>query len=289
MTDKRYDANFLHRQSFIELDARERATALFDAGTSRELVGPFDRVESPWLAMQGVTPQEDDGCVVMKGKIAGQATVVIALEGAFQGGSLGEVSGGKMAAALNLASADNVKGTSTSAVILLETGGVRLQEANLGEAAIAEIMAAILVLRQHAPVICLTAGTVGCFGGMSLAAGLCSYVVMTREARLGMNGPEVIEQESGVDEFDSKDHALIWAIDGGEQRYATGLADALIEDDTAQIADAIRQFVSKGVPAVHRSSQVELYRSRIQALDASRQWDPKEFRALWTDTHKEAA
>jgi malonate decarboxylase beta subunit len=289
MTDKRYDANFLHRQSFIELDARERATALFDAGTSRELVGPFDRVESPWLAMQGVTPQEDDGCVVMKGKIAGQATVVIALEGAFQGGSLGEVSGGKMAAALNLASADNVKGTSTSAVILLETGGVRLQEANLGEAAIAEIMAAILVLRQHAPVICLTAGTVGCFGGMSLAAGLCSYVVMTREARLGMNGPEVIDQESGVDEFDSKDHALIWAIDGGEQRYATGLADALIEDDTAQIADAIRQFVSKGVPAVHRSSQVELYRSRIQALDASRQWDPKEFRTLWTDTHKEAA
>jgi malonate decarboxylase beta subunit len=289
MTDKRYDANFLHRQSFIELDARERATALFDAGTSRELVGPFDRVESPWLAMQGVTPQEDDGCVVMKGKIAGQATVVIALEGAFQGGSLGEVSGGKMAAALNLASADNVKGISTSAVILLETGGVRLQEANLGEAAIAEIMAAILVLRQHAPVICLTAGTVGCFGGMSLAAGLCSYVVMTREARLGMNGPEVIDQESGVDEFDSKDHALIWAIDGGEQRYATGLADALIEDDTAQIADAIRQFVSKGVPAVHRSSQVELYRSRIQALDASRQWDPKEFRTLWTDTHKEAA
>ena len=289
MSDQRLGANFINRQSFIELDARERAAALFDAGTSRELVGPFDRMESPWLEQQGVTPQEDDGCVVMKGKIAGQAAVVIALEGAFQGGSLGEVSGGKMAAALNLASADNVKGISTSAVILLETGGVRLQEANLGEAAIAEIMASILVLRRHAPVICLTAGTVGCFGGMSLAAGLCSYVVMTREARLGMNGPEVIEQESGIDEFDSKDHALIWAIDGGEQRYATGLADALIEDDTAQMADAIRQFVSKGVPAVHRSSEVELYRSRIRALDASRQWDPKELRALWTETHKEAA
>ena len=54
---------------------------------------PFDRMESPWLAMQGVTPQEDDGCVVMKGKIAGQAAVVVALEGAFQGGSMGEVSG----------------------------------------------------------------------------------------------------------------------------------------------------------------------------------------------------
>jgi len=106
MSNKGYNANFINRQSFIELDARERAKALFDAGTSRELLGPFDRVESPWLPMQGVTPQEDDGCVVMKGKIGRQAAVVVALEGAFQGGSLGEVSGGKMAAALDLARVD---------------------------------------------------------------------------------------------------------------------------------------------------------------------------------------
>ena len=282
MSDQSYGANFINRQSFIELDARERAKALFDAGTSRELLGPFDRVESPWLPMQGVTPQEDDGCVVMKGKIGRQAAVVVALEGAFQGGSLGEVSGGKMAAALDLACVDNGKGIPTSAVILLETGGVRLQEANLGEAAIAEIMASILVLRKHAPVICVTAGTVGCFGGMSLAAGLCSYIIMTREARLGMNGPEVIEQESGVDEFDSSDHALIWAIDGGEQRYEMGLADALVDDDTPQVADVVRRLVLQGVPPVHRSSQVALYRSRIAALDTSRQWDPRELRALWT-------
>jgi malonate decarboxylase beta subunit len=281
MSSKGYSADFINRQSFIELDARERAKALFDEGTSRELVGPFDRVESPWLAMQGVTPQEDDGCVVMKGKIAGQSAVVVALEGAFQGGSIGEVSGEKMTAALDLARADNEKGIRTSAVILLETGGVRLQEANLGLAAIAELMGSILALRIHAPVICLTAGTVGCFGGMSLAAGLASYVVMTREARLGMNGPEVIEQENGIEEFDSSDRALIWAIHGGEQRYAIGLADALVDDDTDQVADAIRRFVSMGVPPVHRSSQVALYRNRIAKLDTSRQLNPKEFRALW--------
>jgi malonate decarboxylase beta subunit len=278
----RSGADFIQRQSFIELDARERATALFDAGTSRELLGPFDRVESPWLAIQGVTPQEDDGCVVMKGKIAGHAAVVVALEGAFQGGSMGEVSGEKMTAALDLAYADSKKGKPTSAVILLETGGVRLQEANLGLAAIAELTGSILLLRRYAPVICVSAGTVGCFGGMSLAAGLASYVVMTREARLGLNGPEVIEQENGIDEFDSSDHALVWAIDGGEQRFATGLVDALVEDDTPQVVEEIRRFVGKGVPAVHRSSQVELYRGRIKALDTSRQWDPKELRALWT-------
>ena len=281
MSNKGYSADFINRQSFIELDARERAKALFDEGTSRELLGPFDRVESPWLAMQGVTPQEDDGCVVMKGKIAGQAAVVVALEGAFQGGSIGEVSGAKMTAAFDLACADSEKGLRTSAVMLLETGGVRLQEANLGLAAIAELMGSILALRKYAPVICLTAGTVGCFGGMSLAAGLASYVVMTREARLGMNGPEVIEQENGVEEFDSRDRALIWAIHGGEQRYAMGLADALVDDDTPQVADVIRHFTWKGVPAVHRSAQVELYRGRLATLDTSQQWDPKEFCALW--------
>jgi malonate decarboxylase beta subunit len=273
--------SFVDLQSFIELQARERAKALFDGGACRELVGPFDRVESPWLALQGVTPESDDGCIVMKGKIAGRPAVVVALEGAFQGGSLGEVSGAKMTAALDLACADNEKGIPTAAVLLLETGGVRLQEANLGLAAIAEIMASILALRKHAPVISVVAGTVGCFGGMSLAAGLSSYIIMTREARLGLNGPEVIEQESGVEEFDSSDRALIWAINGGEQRYATGLADALVDDDTQQIGAAVRRLIEKGVPPVHRSSQVALYRRRIEALDPVRQWDPESLRASW--------
>ncbi len=57
---------FVNRQSFIELHARERAEALFDIGTARELVGPFDRVESPGLPLQGVTPQADYGCVLMQ-------------------------------------------------------------------------------------------------------------------------------------------------------------------------------------------------------------------------------
>jgi malonate decarboxylase beta subunit len=46
-------------------------------------------------------------------------------------------------------------------------------------------------------VIGIIAGTVGCFGGMSIAAGMCSYLIVTREARLGLNGPQVIEQEAG--------------------------------------------------------------------------------------------
>ena len=159
---------------------------------------------------------------------------------------------------------------------------MRLQEANLGLAAVAEVISSILALRQHAPVITIVAGTVGCFGGMSLAAGVSSYTIMTREARLGLNGPEVIEQESGIDEFDASDRALIWAIHGGAQRVGMGLADALVEDDSNKIASAVRGYVLAGLPVVHRSQQVDLYRDRIAALDTSKQIDPATLRQQWS-------
>jgi malonate decarboxylase beta subunit len=273
--------DFINRKSFIELDGRARGQSLFDEGTWRELVGPFDRIESPWLPMQGVTPQSDDGCIVIKGKIGGSPAVAIAFEGAFQGGSVGEVSGAKMTAALDLATRDSVAGKPTAAILLLETGGVRLQEANLGLVAVAEVISSILALRQHAPVITIVAGTVGCFGGMSLAAGVSSYTIMTREARLGLNGPEVIEQESGIDEFDASNRALIWAIHGGAQRVGMGLADVLVEDDAYKIASAVRGYVLAGLPAMHRSQQVDLYRNRIAALDTSKQIDPAAIRQQW--------
>jgi malonate decarboxylase beta subunit len=281
MSDANMISAFVNRHSFIELNARERAQCLMDSDSWRELVGAFDRIESPWLPAQGIAPQSDDGCVVLKGTVAGKAVVVIALEGGFQAGSMGEVSGAKMSAALDLAAQDSQNGTKTAAILLLETGGVRLQEANLGLAVVAEVMASMLALRQHAPIITVIAGTVGCFGGMSLAAGLSSYLVMTREARLGLNGPEVIEQESGVEEFDSSDHALVWAIDGGEQRVAMGVADELVLDDVQSIAAAVRRYVAAGLPPVHRSEQFEIYRKRTAVLNASSQIEPLTLRDSW--------
>lgn len=277
---------FVRRTSFIELDARARAETLIDAGTGRELVGPFERIESPWLPEQGTAPQSDDGCVVIKGQIGGRPAVVVALEGGFQAGSIGEVSGAKMTAALDLAARDSQNGKKTAAVLLLETGGVRLQEANLGLAAIAEGIGSLLVLRQHAPIITVIAGTVGCFGGMSLVAGLSSYVIMTREARLGLNGAEVIEQESGIEEFDSSDRALMWAINGGEQRAGMGLADELVVDDAAKITAVVKKYVEAGLPRLHRSQQVDLYRDRIAALDVSQQIDPLSLRGSWGTVKK---
>jgi malonate decarboxylase beta subunit len=274
-------ARFLARDSFIELTARERAARVLDAGTFRELAGPFDRLTSPWLPLQDIVTQADDGVVIARGTLDGHAAVVASIEGAYQGGSVGEVSGAKLAGALELALRDAERGAPVRPVLLLETGGVRLQEANLGLAAIAEVHAAIVALRRHVPVIAVVAGALGCFGGMSLAAALCSHLIVTRQGRLGMNGPEVIEQEGGIAELDAADRARIWSLMGGEQRYATGFADALVEDDTAAIAAAVRHAFSRGDAVSPRSERVEALSARLAAIDPEHPPDPLALRALW--------
>lgn len=271
----------LAQRSFTELGARQRARALLDAGTFRELIDPFARVISPWLPKQGIVPQADDGVVVAKGLIDGQPAVIVAIEGAFQGGSLGEVGGAKIAGALELAAEDNRNGIPTRAVLLLETGGVRLQEANLGLAAIAEIQAAIVELRQYQPVIGLVAGPVGCFGGMSIAAGLCSYLLVTREARLGLNGPQVIEQEAGLDEYDSRDRPFIWSLTGGEQRHASGLVDGYVGDDVEAIRGELHRLFAQGKPETERSRRHAWFLERLRAVDTSVQADAAAVRSAY--------
>src|SRR5277367_3367770 len=280
-TTKERRDRFLSRQSIIEMRARERARALLDPGSFRELLGPFDRLESPWLPLQGIVPESDDGVIVARCQLAGKPAVVMAIEGAFQGGGMGEVSASKIAGALALARHDCESGRPILPVLLLETGGVRLQEANLGEAAVAEIHAEIIAMRRHVPVICVITGMVGCFGGMSIAAGLCSYLVVLPQSRLELNGPEVIEQEAGIDELDASDKHLIWSLMGGEQRYETGFADALIEDDADLLRRTIRDLAARGVPARHRSEKVEEYRRGLAGIDPAAPPDGAALRQIW--------
>jgi malonate decarboxylase beta subunit len=259
----------LARRSFIEGDALERAEALLDPDGVRVLCGPFDRLESPWLEPQGIVPQADDGVVIARGTLGGRPAVIASIEQGFQGGGTGEVSGAKISQALRLAADDSRAGTPTAAVLLFETGGVRLQEANLGLNAVAEICSAVLDLRPLAPVIGVIAGEVGSFGGMSIAAGLCTRLIITPQGRLGLNGPAVIEQEAGIDEFDAGDRALIWRIHGGEHRTAAGLTDTLVADDRDLLRAAVLEALAAGVPAggTHRSERIDALGSRLAALE----------------------
>lgn len=275
-------ASFSKHTHFADLSARQRARQLLDDGHFHELLGPFDRVMSPWLIQQGIVPQSDDGVVIAQGLLGGQRAVIAAIEGGFQGGSLGEVAGAKIAGALELALEDNLAGIPTAAVLILETGGVRLQEANLGLAAIAEIQSAIVALREHQPVIGVITGPVGCFGGMSIAAGLCSYLLMTREGRLGLNGPQVIEQEAGIEEYNAQDRPFIWGLSGGIQRHQTGFVDACTGEDINAVREAVIAALQQGVPQHYRSDQWAHYLTRLQTLDPTETLDATTAKVMLT-------
>jgi malonate decarboxylase beta subunit len=118
-------------------------------------------------------------------------------------------------------------------VLLAESGGVRLHEANAGLVAVSEVMRAVLDVRAAGiPVIVLVGGANGCFGGMGIVTRCANIVIMSEEGRLAMSGPEVIESANGVEEFDSRDRALVWRTTGGKHRYLLGDCQVMVPDDT---------------------------------------------------------
>jgi malonate decarboxylase beta subunit len=273
--------------SFVELHARQRAEALLDAGSTRELIGPFDNMISPHLEPQGIVPEADDGIVIVKGQLNGKDTVIVAIEGAFQGGGIGEVSGAKIVSALEHVLADNKAGKTVYPIIILDTGGVRLQEANYGLLSISEIHNMVIALKQFVPVIGLVPGRVGSFGGMSITNALLSYVIGTDKARIGLNGPEVIEQEAGVKEWDSSDNNLIWNTLGTKQRQATGIIDEVVDDDV----DAFRQAITAAIDEQkdsHRDQQADFYLSLLDQLDPSQPLDIQSYDQLFKQVQTKA-
>ncbi len=236
------------RLSWYEATARQRVVALLDRKSFEEFIGPEQREVSPHLPIFDLPEQFDDGMIVGRGLIDGKPVLVAAQEGRFMGGAFGEVHGAKLTGLLRAAR----DAPDATVLILFDTGGVRLQEANAGEIAIAEIMRALLEARlTGARVIGLIGGRAGCFGGGGLIAGCCSALVVSEQGRIGVSGPEVIETNRGVEEFDSRDRALVWRTMGGKHRRLIGGAD-LFADDTvesfrAAAVAAMRQPAAFGI------------------------------------------
>ncbi|WP_409267821.1 biotin-independent malonate decarboxylase subunit beta [Massilia sp. BHUDP2] len=224
--------------SYLELTARQRIPAIFDPGSFEEFLPPSARVASPHLAQLDAPVSFDDGVVVGRARIQGRLVFGAAQEGGFMGGAVGEVHGAKLVGMLRRA----VEEQADAVLLLLESGGVRLHEANAGLIAVSEVMRAMLDAREAGiPVVALVGGSNGCFGGMGISARCANTVIMSEEGRLAMSGPEVIETAAGVEEFDSRDRALVWRTTGGKHRYLMGDCQVLVPDDTTAFrAAAIR-------------------------------------------------
>jgi len=112
-----------------------------------------------------------------------------------------------------------------------------------------------------AKVVGLIGGRAGCYGGGGLIAGCCSALAVSEQGRIGVSGPEVIETNRGVEEFDSKDRALVWRTMGGKHRRLIGGAEIFVDDTIESFRVAAIQLcrcASAFDTAVLQSEQMRL-------------------------------
>jgi malonate decarboxylase beta subunit len=241
------DAATSSRASWFQATARERVEGLLDPNSFTEFLTPSERVRSPHLQLFDLPSAFDDGVVIGRGMLDGRPVLVAAQEGQFMGGTFAEVSGAKLVGLVR--AARDHKDLPQTVLLLMDSGGVRLQEANAGELAVAELMRAIVQARcAGVAVIALVGGRAGAFGGAGLTTATCSRVIISEQGRIGVSGPEVIETNKGVEEFDSQDKALVWSTDGGKNRRLIGGADAFAEDSMEGFRSAAKSLMTK-VPA----------------------------------------
>jgi malonate decarboxylase beta subunit len=290
--------------SYQEATARQRIAGMLDEGSFEEFLPPQMRVVSPHLPQLDAPVSFDDGVAVGRGAIDGRRIFIAAQEGAFMGGAVGEVHGAKLVGMLRRA----VDERADAVLLLLETGGVRLHEANAGLIAVSEVMRAVLETRAAGiPVIALVGGANGCFGGMGIVARCTNGVVISEESRLAMSGPEVIETAGGVEEFDARDRALVWRVTGGKHRYLIGDAQAIVADDikafraaALQLADAARSSGNgTGLSLEALEAEQHMLASRLERFggldDPLEIWealgvdDPHSVPLLETDAFRELA
>ena len=268
--------------SYAECSARERLAHIVDPGSFHEWLPPSERLTSPHLAQLGVPSAFDDGVAIGRATLAGRAVFVAAQEGEFMGGGVGEVHGGKLVGLLRRALLAPHGERPDAVVLLAESGGVRLHEANAGLIAVSEVMRALLDVRAAGiPVVVLIGGANGCFGGMGIVARCADHVVMSDLGRLAMSGPEVIEASHGVEEFDARDRALVWRTTGGKHRWLCGDCDALVDDDVAAFRAAAIDGLDAARPVTRELLEAEhaLLAARARLFDEASEGDDAV--ALW--------
>jgi len=284
----------LQTQSFLESTARDRALGLVDEGSFTELVGPFDRMTSPHLPVLGQAVEFDDGMVAGIGKIGKTPVFVISQEGRFIGGAVGEVGGAKMVGTVKAAiefaedlaeKFPNAKEEEKPIVVIsFESGGVRLHEANAGLLYHAEVMQQLQRCRGIVPVVGLIGSKVGSFGGMGFVACSTDVVVMSEFGRLGLTGPEVIEQEMGKEEFDAADRALVFRTTGGRHKYIMGDCNFLVDDTVADFRKQIVELTKlprDQFAAFRRIGTPELVEKQIRCIGLAGKIHPRDARDVW--------
>ncbi|STX29758.1 acetyl coenzyme A carboxylase, carboxyltransferase subunit beta [Legionella beliardensis] len=230
-----YQAGYPQRACYTEASARNRIYSLVDEGSFKEFL-LNKNTPSPTLPQLNIQVETDDGVIIGTAQFAGMNVAIASQQKDFIGGSVGEVHGAKINGLVKYA----IKHKLPAIVLLIDSGGVRLQEANVGEIAISEIIRSILEARSEGiNVIGVICGNNGAYGGVGIISGTLDYLIVNQGARIGVSGAEVIQAVQGIEVLDSKNRPLVWRIYGGRTRYLQNAAQAYTTDKMSNIRDSI--------------------------------------------------
>jgi len=284
----------IQNNSYLESTARQRAIGLVDEGTFTELVGPLDRKTSPHLPVLNEALAFDDGVVTGVGKIGKRPVFVISQEGKYIGGAVGEIHGAKIVGIFRLAlkaydemlkkHGDDIETYRPAIVFSFETGGVRLHEANAGLLFHAEVMDMIQETKGKVPVISVIGSKIGCFGGMGFVASATDVIMMSPQGRLGLTGPEVIEQEIGKDEFDASDKSLISRTTGGKHKYIMQDCNILCDDRVGSFRENLVELLKKPYDEIRKYGRIgsyEFVKEQKKLVDLAAEMYPSDAKAMW--------
>ena len=220
---------------FSALEPTSRLDALADPASLAWLPAAG---ASPHLARRGITPAVDDGIIRAHFRISGKSILAAAQDARFLSGSVGANHGAALRNLFERALAQRP----AAVVLLIDSGGVRLHEANAAELVLAQALRALLDVRCAG--IATVAFVIGnAFGGASVLAAACACMHMLRQAQFGLSGPRVIETAHGKAELDADDDVAVAALYGAQARVSAGIG-ALVADDATAIRNAVEDAIA---------------------------------------------
>ncbi|MBF6130599.1 acyl-CoA carboxylase subunit beta [Nocardia brasiliensis] len=181
--------------------ARERVRALLDTGSFVEM-GKLVRQPGANNAMYG------DGVVTGRGTIDGRPVVVIAHDQTVHGGSVGEMFGRKVAAAMEFAYEK-----ACPVVAINDSGGARIQDAVTSLAWYALMCRRQEELSGYVPMVAIMLGK--CAAGSVYGPVNMDVLVATEKSYMFVTGPEVIKAVTGeVVSAEELGGAAVQAVNG---------------------------------------------------------------------------
>jgi acetyl-CoA carboxylase carboxyltransferase component len=203
--------------------ARERIDALIDPRSFRE----YGLLAQP---AQAELAGPADGIVTGLARMRDRPIAVASYDYTVLAGSQGNINNIKIGRILQLA-----EDHALPVVIFAEGAGHRVQEATLHSRGGGETTFPTLArLSGRVPTVCAVPGRA--FAGHAILAGLCDFVVATRNAAIGMAGPPLVEAALG-------ERLTPEQIGAAGVHAASGAAEAIVEDE-ADMVGLISAYLS---------------------------------------------